>query len=439
MVAEHKPPTLRHNLSWTVVGNVVYAGTQWAMLIVIAKLGTPQMVGKFALGLAITGPVLMLTNLQLRAVQATDAESQYRFGDYLALRLIGTTLALVVVLGIVYFANFQRDTALIILAVGLAKAFESVSDVFYGLFLQRERMDRMAKSMIGKGLLSLGALSLGIYLTGNLVWGVLGLGLVWALVLLCYDLRNGAEVLKTSPLASLGLTPKEANLAAKLRPYWSAKTLARLAWLALPLGLVMGLLTFNASVPRYFVEHFLGERELGIYAAMAYITVAGETVVNALGQSTSPRLAKYYAERNRAQFCTLLLKMAGVGTLLGVAGVLIAMIAGREILTLVYGPEYAGRAEIFIWLMIAAGITYVGSFLGYGITAARYFTVQVPLFVLAGCTSALACLWLVPAAGLQGAALAVVLTAAVQCCASLAIVARAIRGLQRSPKSRVHT
>jgi O-antigen/teichoic acid export membrane protein len=372
-------------------------------------------------------------------VQATDAESQYRFGDYLALRLIGTTLALVVVLGIVYFANFQRETALIILAVGLAKAFESVSDVFYGLFLQRERMDRMAKSMIGKGLLSLVALSLGIYLTGNLIWGVLGLALVWALVLLCYDLRNGTQVLKTSPLASLGLTPKEAKLAARLRPYWSAKTLARLAWLALPLGLVMGLLTFNANVPRYFVEHYLGERELGIYAAMAYATVAGITVVNALGQSASPRLARYYAERNRAQFCTLLLKMAGIGTLLGVAGVLIVMVAGREILTLIYGPEYAGRAGIFVWLMVAAGIEYVASFLGYGITAARYFVVQVPLFVLAGSTSALACLWLVPAAGLQGAALAVVLTAAVQWCASLAIVARAIRGLQRSPESRVHT
>ena len=438
MVVGHKPPTLRHNLSWTVVGNVFYAGTQWAMLMMIAKLGTPQMLGKFALGLAITGPVLMLTNLQLRAVQATDAKSQYQFGDYLALRLIGTTLALVVVLAIVYFANFQRETALIILAVALAKAFESVSDVFYGLFLQRERMDRMAKSMIGKGLLSLAALSLGIYLTGDLIWGVLGLGLVWALVLLSYDLRNGAQVLKTSPLVSLGLTPKEANLASKLRPYWSLKTLAKLAWLALPLGLVMGLLTFNANIPRYFVEHYLGERELGIYAAMAYVTVAGATVVNALGQSTSPRLAKYYAEHNRTQFCTLLLKLAGIGTLLGVAGVLMAMVAGREILSLIYGPEYAGRAGIFIWLMVAAGIEYVASLMGYGITAARYFVVQVPLFVLAGCVSAMACLWLVPAAGLQGAALAVVLTAAVQWCASLAIVARAIRGLHRSPESRVH-
>jgi O-antigen/teichoic acid export membrane protein len=439
MVAEHKAPTLRRNLSWTVVGNVFYAATQWAMLIMLAKLGTPQMVGMFALGLAIAAPVLMFTNLQLRAVQATDAEFRYRFGDYLALRLIGTTLALVVVLGIVYFAGYQRETALVILAVGLAKAFESVSDVFYGLFLQHERMDRMAKSMIAKGSFSLVAFGLGVYLTGNLVWGVLGLGLVWALVLVCYDLRNGAWVLKNWPSAPNAPTPKEAGGAAKLRPYWSVKTLTRLAWLALPLGFVTGLLTFNANVPRYFVEHYLGGRELGIFAAMAYATVAGTTVVNAMGQSASPRLAKYYAARNREGFCVLLLKLAGVGASLGVAGVLLTVVAGREILTLIYGPEYAGQEGVFTWLMVAAGIFYVASFLGYAVTAARYFAVQVPLFVLAGCVTALACLWLVPAAGLQGAALAVVLTAAVQGFATLAIVAHAIRGLRKRPQFGVPT
>ena len=53
---------------------------------VLAKLGTPEMVGQFTLGLAITTPLIMFTNLQLRAVQATDASRQYKFGDYFALR-----------------------------------------------------------------------------------------------------------------------------------------------------------------------------------------------------------------------------------------------------------------------------------------------------------------------------------------------------------------
>ena len=42
---------LRKNFAWTLTGNVVYAGCQWGMLMAIAKLGTPAMLGQFALGL----------------------------------------------------------------------------------------------------------------------------------------------------------------------------------------------------------------------------------------------------------------------------------------------------------------------------------------------------------------------------------------------------
>jgi hypothetical protein len=57
-------------------------------------------------------------------------------------------------------------------------------------------------------------------------------------------------------------------------------------------------------------------------------------------------------------------------------------------LTLIYQPEYA-RQDVFIWLMVAAGIGYVGSFLGYGMTAVRYFRVQLPLFAMVACVTVL--------------------------------------------------
>jgi hypothetical protein len=45
--------SLRKNFSWTFVGNVVYAACQWGILVALAKLGTPEMVGQFTLGLAV--------------------------------------------------------------------------------------------------------------------------------------------------------------------------------------------------------------------------------------------------------------------------------------------------------------------------------------------------------------------------------------------------
>ena len=152
-----RPLSLRSNFSWTFAGNVVYAGCQWGMLVVLAKLGSPERVGQFSLGLAVTAPVIIFSNLQLRAVQAIDARREYRFGHYLALRLATTVLALFVIAGIA--CGFRLETALVILAIGLAKAFESFSNVVYGLSQSHERMDRIALSLMIKGPLSLASSS----------------------------------------------------------------------------------------------------------------------------------------------------------------------------------------------------------------------------------------------------------------------------------------
>ncbi|MDZ4874013.1 MAG: hypothetical protein CLLPBCKN_003409 [Chroococcidiopsis cubana SAG 39.79] len=99
-----KIPTLRQNFSWTFVGNVVYAACQWGMLVMLAKLGSPEILGQFTLGFALTAPVIMFTNLQLRTIQATDAKQQYYFGDYLGLRLLATGLALLIIIGITFIS-----------------------------------------------------------------------------------------------------------------------------------------------------------------------------------------------------------------------------------------------------------------------------------------------------------------------------------------------
>jgi O-antigen/teichoic acid export membrane protein len=431
-----KPLTLRRNFSWTFTGNLIYAASQWGMLVVLAKLGSPEMVGQFTLGLAVTAPVIMFTNLQLRGIQATDAKGEYVFSDYLGLRLIGTGLALLIIAGITLKAGYRWETSLVILAIALAKAFESISDVFYGLIQQHERMDRIAIALMIKGPLSLLLLSIGVSLTGSVVGGAIGLAIAWGLVLFGWDLRNGRLILNNASHHTDAADLLVADVALKksqnlLYPRWHQKTLRKLVLLALPLGFVMMLISLNTNIPRYFIERYLGERELGIFAAMSYLMVVGQMVVSALAESASPRLAKYYATGNSTAFRTLLLKLVGVGLMLGAAGVFVAVVAGRPILTLLYKPEYAERADLFAWLMVAAGIGYVSSFLGSGITAARYFRVLMPLFALVTGTSAIAALWLIPTEGVRGAAIALVISALIQLVFSLGVTYQAIYKLRR--------
>jgi O-antigen/teichoic acid export membrane protein len=403
-----QPPgarSLRANFSWTFVGNVIYAACQWAMLVVLAKLGSPEMVGQFALGLAITAPVILLTNLQLRAIQATDAKRAYAFGDYLGLRLAMMPLALLVIAAITVASGYGWQTSLAILTLGLAKVFESISDVFYGLMQQYERMDRIAQSMIVKGPLSLVALAAAVALTGNIVWGTTALAAAWALRLVTYDIPNGAAVLRAAWAG---------DSAESMHPIWQWRRLARLAWLALPLGFVMMLGSLVTNIPRYFVERFQGTHELGIFAAMAYIVVAGTTVVDALGQAVSPRLARHYAAGEIGAFRALVGKVLGISALLGAAGVLLSLVAGRQVLTLLYRPEYADHLDVFIWIIVAAGLGYLAAVCGYAMTAARLFTIQVPIYLISVVAVTVGCALLVSDHGLLGAAWATCALFAVQ-------------------------
>jgi O-antigen/teichoic acid export membrane protein len=409
---------LRANFLWTFAGNTIHAACQWGMLVALARLGSAQMVGEFALALAIASPVLMFANLQLRGVQATDARREFVFRDYLGLRLLTTAAALAVIAGLAAFTSATSIATLAILLIGTAKALESISDLYYGFFQQHERMDRIARSLILRGALSLALLAAVVGLTASLAWGSTALVLTALVVLGMVDYRGAAALAMRGEDGFLG--------SQDLSPRWQAKPLWRLARLAFPLGMVMFIVSLSTNVPRYYVEHYCGLGALGVFAALAYVMVAGSRIVMALGDAASPRLARHYAAGARKEFGTLLLQLVLCGALLGGGAVATALVAGPELLTFCYGPEYAEHANLFVWIAAAGALGYVGSFVGYGMTAARQFFVQMPLFIVVGLATAAACALLVPDYGLIGAAWAMGVGAFVQLAGSALVIGFAL-------------
>ncbi len=411
------PPPLWRGSCWNLGGTVVYAACQWGILVALAKLGSPEAVGRFAFGLALTAPIFLFANLQLRSIQATDARGEFTFADYLALRLAMIGLAGLVVAGLVGLGRLDPATGRIVVAVAVAKAIESIGDIFHGHFQRHERMDRVAVSMMLKGVLSLAALGGIMAATGRVAWAASGLALAWAAVLIGFDVP-----------AALRLHAR-AN-----QPRVRAAGLARLARLALPLGIVMATISVGANLPRYFIERQSGPRDLGFFAAMAYLMVASNTVINALGQAASPRMARDFAEGRVGEFRARLARLLGLAAGVGVLAVAAVAACGRPILAALYAPEYAARADVFLGLTVAAAVSSLASLAGFGMTAARCLWVQTPLFLGVAGVMAISCAGLIPALGLRGAAMATVAAALAQLVGSVVVLEWALRrqGIARS-------
>ena len=403
---------MRSNFIWMLAGNVVFAACQLGMIVSLARMGSSFMVGQFSLGLAIATPVLMFTNLNLRAVQATDAKRLYSFGEYFQLRL---TMSAIALLGIAMFAGlekFARATAFVILAVSLAKAIDALSDIHYGLFQLNERLDQTGRSMILRGIVSVAALSAGLYFTRNLLWACTALTLVWLAALLSWDSRQALRIL--ARFRESGRVPR----AAEFWRVWSSKRRMLRQWtllrLSMPLGIVTTLASINLNMPRYFIAARSGEHELGIFSALAYATVALTLISDSLGHCVIPRLSRFYADGSIAAFQVALLKLSGIGIALGFAAFGAVQFAGQRLLAVFYGPEYAAHSQAFVLLMLAAAIHCVAAMLTSGILAARKFGIQVVIFSIVAATTALACERLVPAMGLTGGAIGMVAGAVVR-------------------------
>ncbi|HEY3265329.1 MAG TPA: lipopolysaccharide biosynthesis protein [Armatimonadota bacterium] len=401
---EHAPrPRLRH-VGWSLAGNVIYSACQWGVLVALAKLGDPVAVGRFALGLAVAAPILTLSQMQLRGIQATDAREEHPFGVYLALRLLTSAVALLVILGVAGFGRFARDTAVVLAVIGVAKGMDAVSDVYYGHWQRRYCFRRVAVVQVTNGLVTLAAVSGLMAVTGQVAWAAFG-----------------------SALGSAAALGYAGWLERRVRLQWRRPALLRLARLAWPLGVVTMLGAANANAPRYFVAGWLGERELGVFAALTYLTVVGSTVVMAIGQAASPGLAEHYARGETRAFRAVVLRMALGGIALGAVGVVAAVFAGRWILSAFYEPEYGAAAPALTWTMASAGVLFVASFLGYALTAARRFAVQMPVAAASLIANAAGCPLLVRSLGLRGAAAAMGISAAVQCAAMGFALSRALR------------
>lgn len=385
--ASARPDSLRRSLSWTLLGELVFALCSWLSLMVVAKLGSVEALGRYSLGLAVATPVIVLVNLHLRPIWVVDVRERPdhergEWADYLGLRLLVQPLALLAV-GLVCLARgWPATTVAVVLLVALIRAAGSVSDILYAPAQRAEQMDSIGVSRALAGLAWLGMLALGLWLGGEL----LGLGLVAVAsvtLTLTWDLHHARRFVS-------------------LRPRVDRRALARLLLVAAPMGLAAGLLGVTGNVPAYVLELEYELTDLGFFAAVLSIVQASGVVNVALGNAAIPRLAKLAALDPRA-FWRLLAKLLVLAGLLNGVGLVLVLVFGELYLRFAYAPEYAVYLPELVLAAIAAIVLGLANMLSQTLTAIGRFRAQLGINVVAlVCAVALAFVW-IPSHGLRGA------------------------------------
>lgn len=382
-MSNSKSKSFFQNFSWTFVGSLIYALSQWLLIVILAKLGTPEIVGQFSLGLAITAPIILFSNMQMRNLIATDSTNEYEFSEYLGTRMLLLLFGLFVVFFVAISGPYTLTVSLVIILVGLSKVVESLSELTHGYFQKIERMDYAGRSLIIKALSSVIAFSLVFYLTNNLNYALIGLIITWILRLFLYDFKNTKKY--------VSILPKINNT-------------KKLIIFSIPLGFVSILNSLNTNIPRYFLEYFGGLEELGYFSAIAYLLVAGNLLIRPLSIVAAPRLANSFQKNDYIRYLKILGTLLISALFAGIIILLIVYNFGELILTIIYNQSYAEYKNIFIIVMFGSIVSYLTTFINTGIVATRKFKLQPLINFITLIVGLIASITLIPIYGITGAA-----------------------------------
>jgi O-antigen/teichoic acid export membrane protein len=387
--------SLRRNFAWAFVGNSALALSQWFVLIAIVKWGTAAAAGQVGIALAISGPIMMFANLNLRALQATDASGRFTFSEFFVLRFITSLLAVVAMVavaeGLRFFRPLSDSATMCVWAIAVVKFFESQSDIVYGALQHQERMDGIGKSQILKTVLILAIVAVVAQQTGNAPAVLAATAIVRAACFFFYDLP-----------ACRRLNVRWNGWLELFRPNLTRTW--KLILTALPLGFVMLLISLNTNVPRYFLMHFADENLIGVFVGMTYLPIVCGRIFLAMGQAASPRLSKYFATSDFVSFLRLMRQLLLMAGATGLALVAISFLAGEVLLRWVYSAEFAVHWREFVVVAVASAVGFAASFAGVGLTAMGQIRWQPWILGVVLVVQTACCSWAIPRWGLHGAA-----------------------------------
>lgn len=386
-----KPDSIRRSLSWTLFGELSFAAAQWFSLMVIAKLGSSEALGRYALGLAVATPVVILASLHLRPIYVVDTRSRWGFADFLGLRTLLLPVALLVIAGICLGSGWPWRTTAVVMLVALVRVSEASSDIYYARAQRAETMNPIGISRALRGVWSISLLGLGLALSGD---EVLAMSLVAAAMVahtFSFDRRKAAAVEILGDPSGLDL-----------RPRFDRNTLRSLAREALPMGLAAALLGLSANIPAYVLEQGHGVAAVGILAAVLSIRQASGVINMALGNAAIARLAKLSVNDARG-FWRLLAKLVGLVVVLNGAGLVLIAGFGDLYLRYGYGLEYEAYLPQLLLASVAAVIVGVANILSQTLTALSHFRAQLWINAAVVLAAAGLAAWLIPARGIVGA------------------------------------
>lgn len=362
--------SLKNSVFWSFVGNLIFLGCQWLVMLVLARMGTPFLAGQYAIALGFTMPVIAVCQMQLTQLQITDIKKEHSLKDYFVFRSIMLLIGFLLIL-LLTIISHVTDLKLIVFLF-ITKGFESLGEVVYGQLQLSDKFKELAFIKIFRGILTISTVIFCVNSKLDLGKMTMVLSLISIFIFLLVEYRLVILIVRKDPFGK-----------------WTG--FKKIFIIAFPLGLSSGLNSVTTNLPRYFLNYYYGKEVVGFFSVVYSPIIWLSLIPGVMSQVILPKAAYYLQHKQLKEYMTIIIKYTIVVSVFFAFIVFVFNIWGEELLTILFGHEYSKFSCLLKILSISLLIANIGCIGPYTLSASRSFWLQFSAVLLSFILMLLGC------------------------------------------------
>ena len=396
------------NIFYNSFGTMFYYGCQWLTTILIVRLSGYQDAGNYSLAMTFTAAFAIFALFNTRQYQVSDVKGEYSDKTYIASRYIAMGAAfLICAIGLLFNAYTPYQWGIILLYM-VFKCGEAWVDVYHGICQKKGRMDFICYSFLMRGVLMIASFCGLIYITGNLMYGVLAMTVSTFLVVFFYDRVMALKFVEEGDRADF-------------------QALKTLMMILVPLVIVAVTNNLSISLPKYFLERYFDETVLGYYSSVATPSMIVQVGANTIFVPLITPLADKLLADDKKGFAGILKKVFLAFVVLSALAVFLSFLLGEWFLVVVFGEEICPYAYLFVPIITTTLLISINACLFPVCTVFREIKGQLAVGILGILSSLIASMVLVKRYCMDGVVAALLITLGIQIIIEIYLVFRRMK------------
>jgi O-antigen/teichoic acid export membrane protein len=335
---------MKKSVAWNTIGNFIYMLCQWAMTVLVVRLGNYQSAGYLNLAMTTSSTFSAISLFSMRNFQVSDVNREYSNSEYMCSRVISCLLSIAACFIFAVFCiegRYQREC---IMAFMLIRVAEAMIDVLHGEDQFCNRYDVIGKSFIFRGVATLVVFGLIMYLHRDVLLALIFVAVQSFAFFVLWDWTNTKKC--SSGLAFIRPGPK----------VW------KLMGTCIPIVIFTLMLNSINLIPKNVLQDVCGNHILGIYTSMASPTLAVQVFAQVIFVPFIPAISVKIEAGDGEGVSRILKKVYLALAVLAVVSMAGGLLIGRAGLSLLFGSsilKYYSRFPLIIMCTILLAVIWI--------------------------------------------------------------------------------